>query len=212
MEKLNITDWDAMTSTEQQEFVDKSDESVLVTWKTGIGTEYSTQIDRDIVPFFSQLLWSGVGRGNTKYIVAQFQGRDYKVNIQLAELVLLIHGKVAHKDHEVHHINGDTSDNRYDNIGILHKGANSAMKDSILSRGDYLGISKCGAGRIKARIFIGNSRTYLGSAVDTPENRERLAKLYDDAWESKFGIPGPNFGCCKMYPVSRKDVVLQGVA
>lgn len=210
MEKLNIQDWDAMTSTEQQEFISKSGESVLVTFETRDGNEYSTQIDLDFVPFFSKILWSGNGRNNRKYIVAQFQGRGYKATIQLAELVLLSHGKVAPKDHDVHHINGNRLDNRYANLGILHRSANAALKDSLISADDYLGVSRCGGGRIKARILEGGRRVYLGSAKDTPENRERLAHIYDEAWENKFGLPGPNFSTCENYPISRSEMILQG--
>jgi hypothetical protein len=134
------------------------------------GTSFLVDIE-DISKIFNQSWHIFKSRGNI-YV----RGWD-KISRKKVFMHRIIMG-VTDPKVQVDHINGDTLDNRKENLRIVNNSQNMMNKGlSKANRSGYKGVSLTSLGKWIATIRANNSKIYLG-CFDTAEE---AAKAYNDA-------------------------------
>jgi len=128
-----------------------------------ISTSYKTPVGKD-----AGYIWS---HGNKRYWHVKVEGKSYKVH---RIVWLLVYGELP--DNQIDHINGNTLDNRIENLRAVDNITNS-MNRSIQSNNSsgYHGINQLPSGNWRVRINVNRKRINVGtfeSFDEALENRQ----------------------------------------
>jgi hypothetical protein len=110
-------------------------------------------------------------------------------NIKLHRIIWIMAGNTIPKGYILDHINRNRVDNRLENLRLATL-SNNAMNRGPSSRNTsgYKGVCvNAKRGRVTAQICIDKYYLNLLDLYDTPENRVRCAKAYDEAALYHYG-------------------------
>ncbi len=119
-------------------------------------------------------------KGNHGYLVGRIFGRSY-----LAHRVIMCLMTGKWPDQEVDHINGDRTDNRWQNLRKCNHAQNSRNARGYSKTSDYLGVSwNASLKGYMARVYCDGKTYYCGFSKTDPE---KLARQRDRKAVELFG-------------------------
>ena len=145
-------------------------------------------------PYTGLWKWCQGGKGKPKELVwfpGTVTGPRKYLSIAIDRLAYYVHRLVflymtgAWPKHEVDHIDGDQTNNRWDNLREATRSQNK-YNTGIRSHNTtgFRGVYRHEDGKFVARIKIGDKRVNLGS-FDTPQ---QASEAYEEAAKESFGL------------------------
>ena len=126
---------------------------------SGLLTNRHKRNYRTVVGEEAGYIWVDKKRADHKYRVVKVYGKEYKVH---RLIWMMVHGELP--DGQIDHINGDTLDNRIDNLRVVNNMTNSKNR-SIQSNNTsgYHGINQLPSGNWRVRISHNRKRVNIGT-------------------------------------------------
>lgn len=141
---------------------------------------YQVTLDESDYPRVAGIKWF---RAAGKYACSYMTLWGEKTSIYMHRMIV---GAIG-RDQIVDHINGDTWDNRRENLRIVTKGQNNRNRHSINSSSGFMGVRKTAEGRWQAYINDGGFR-HVGNfdtAIEAASARDCALDAAGDKYTSR---------------------------